>query len=559
MVIHNKIILLILCICSACLQFLSFPTYDLSFLIWVGFAPFLITLQGKKPWQGFLLGWITGVLFFLGITTWWLKEFKTVSIFASGLGYLYLGFYFGILSFLVTLIRRRTSLPFLIAAPIWVFVEYLRSNLSFLAFPWALLAQAQHQNIPMIQMASVAGIYGVSFLVMLVNAAVADFVVHVFSPSPQPSPARGEGVKKNGLLRRGESREDGFSGCWIPKGLQKWVAHSNATIVRLGVIVLIVGGIWIWGWASLPSKPSGKPLSVAVVQGNIPQKIKWDRTYRDFIISRHEALTRQAAQTRPDLIVWPETATPGLILKDISLYNQIVSLTRESKSHFIIGSSEYPKFARSSSKGSQVGNSAIYILPSGRIIGQYLKIRLLPFGEYIPLKDYITWPKFILPADKRNFDFPGKEFVLFPIGSVKAGSLICWEIMFPEMARQAIGRGADFLVNLSNEAWFGKTDFPSLMLSNCVFRAVENRTNLIRATNTGISCFIDSYGRVTGRVTKDGRDSFVEGTLTQTIYVNRPGTFYTRYGDILVYLSAAFTFIVLVYSFWKPKHRKQIA
>ena len=411
----------------------------------------------------------------------------------------------------------------------------------------------------MIQVASVAGIYGVSFLVMLVNAAVADLMVHVFSPSPQPSPTRGEGVMKNDLLGRCESGQEGFSDCWTPKGLKKRIAYPNRTIVRLAVTVTAVSGIWIWGWASLPIKPYGKPLSVAVVQGNIPQKIKWDRSYRQFITARYEALTRQAAESRPDLIIWPETATPGLILKDAALFRRIAVLVRESRASFIIGSSEYPKFFREAARERRVGNTAVYLQPNGMIKGQYLKVRLLPFGEYVPLKDYIKWPEFILPGNKRNFDFPGKDFVLFSLPGAKAGTLICWEIIFPELARQATGQGADFLVNLSNEAWFGNTAFPHIMLSNCIFRAVENRINLIRATNTGISCFIDPYGKVTGRVTKDGQVSFIEGTLTQTIYLQRPGTFYTRYGDILVYLSAAFAFIVLLHSFWKPKHRNQIS
>jgi apolipoprotein N-acyltransferase len=552
----------------------AFPLKGFAGLAWVALIPFLVSLKTLKTRQAALSGFLTGLFFFLGLTWWWLQEFKNVSLWASGLGYVYLSLYWVLFAFLLNVICRRSRFPLLAAAPpLWVLIEYLRSNLFFLAFPWALLAQTQHQNIPLIQIASITGIYGVSFVIMLVNSALADVILLVFSPSPQPSPprlslfdgtcrrAQVESLKAQSLSKgssqaargEGEKARARIVMRWRGESWRKRVFNSRKAIFRLLILIIISSGIWVWGWATSFQEKAGKKISVAVVQGNIPQKIKWDRDYRELIISRHETLTRQAAQTEPDLIIWPETSTPGLILKNFFLYNRVASLARESRSNFIIGSSEYPKYNRDASKGRLISNSAIFILPNGRIKGQYLKIRLLPFGEYTPLQKYITWPEFILPANKFSSNFPGKEFALFPVGMGKVSTLICWEIMFPELSRQAVARGANLLVNLANEAWFGKTDFPYLMLSNAVFRAVENRVNLVRAANTGISCFIDPYGRVTGRVACDGEDRFVEGTLTQTIYLNRPGTFYSNFGDILVYLSVGFTVFMLIYSWLKRK------
>ena len=141
------------------------------------------------------MGWFCGVIFFVGITPWWIKEFRFVSPLASGLGYLYLGFYFALFGLFLSWITRITRSPLLVAAPVWVALEYLRSNISFLAFPWALLGHTQYLNLPIIQMASFTGVYGVSFVIMMVNAALAEVLFIYFPPSPRPSPARGEGEK----------------------------------------------------------------------------------------------------------------------------------------------------------------------------------------------------------------------------------------------------------------------------------------------------------------------------------------------------------------------------
>ncbi len=237
-----------------------------------------------------------------------------------------------------------------------------------------------------------------------------------------------------------------------------------------------------------------------MVQGNIPQNLKWNREYREQIISQYERLTEEAEKSEPQLIVWPETATPGFVLNDFSLLRRMASLLAGAKAYLLIGSSEYPKFSGPHFKLSlSKGNTALLFSPQGRVLGQYLKMRLVPFGEYIPYKDFIPWPDFIVQKGKRTFDIAGREVTLFRVGGDPFGTLICWEVLFPDLTRNLVKKGAGFAVNLTNEAWFGKIAFPQQMLSSCVFRAVENRINLVRCANTGISCFIDPYGRVTSQ------------------------------------------------------------
>jgi apolipoprotein N-acyltransferase len=499
---------------------LAFPNYHFDWLVWIAFVPLLLGIRGRKPLQAFFMCWYCGVIFFLGITPWWIKEFQSVSKFASGLGYLYLGLYFALFGLFLSLILGKNRLPSLIAAPIWVTFEYLRSNLSFLAFPWALFGHTQYLNLPLIQMASFTGVYGVSFVIVMANAAIAGVIVHFVSPSPPTLSPQGRGRFLSSPLYQG--------------------------IFVLAVILAIWGG----SWQALRQDHPGKAFSVAVVQGNIPQKVKWDREYREQIISHYENLTEEAAKSKPQLIVWPEASTPGFVLNDQPLLRRMASMMGRLKTYLIVGSAEYPKFVKTPAKLSR-GNTALFFSPEGRVLSQYLKIRLVPFGEYIPYENIIPWPDFIVQRGKRNFDIAGNEATLFRVDGIQFGTLICWEVLFPDLTRNLVKNDADFVINLTNEAWFGRIAFPYQMLSSCVFRAVENRVNLVRCANTGISCFIDPYGRVTGSVSNRGEDIFVSGTLTQKILISPPGTFYTRHGDLLVYGCIAFLVVIVVWTSFK--------
>jgi apolipoprotein N-acyltransferase len=486
---------------------LAFPNYHFGWLAWIAFVPLLLRIRGRKPLQAFFMCWFCGVIFFLGITPWWIKEFQSVSIFASGLGYLYLGLYFALFGFVLSLIHSTIRVPLLVAAPIWVTFEYVRSNLSFLAFPWVLLGHTQYLNFPIIQMASFTGVYGVSFVIVLANGAIADLIVYSIEKGRKHKAVMLNlfqhliKLKDNETLKHVQGDEQAF--------FYQYAKYNP--LYGVLIVFTIMAVLWLAGWISLlPPTPSGKSLSVAVVQGNIPQKIKWDREYREQIISQYESLTEEAAKSNPQLIVWPEASTPGFVLNDHSLLRRMGSMMRRLNAYLLIGSAEYPKFFKGSRQRKlNRGNTALFFSSEGKVLGQYLKIRLVPFGEYIPYEESIPWPDFIVQRGKRNFDIAGSEATLFRVDEIQFGTLICWEVLFPDLTRNLVKNGADFVINLTNEAWFGKIAFPYQMLSSCVFRAVENRVNLVRCANTGISCFIDPYGRVTGRVTNGGEDIFV--------------------------------------------------
>ena len=185
------------------------------------------------------------------------------------------------------------------------------------------------------------------------------------------------------------------------------------------------------------------------------------------------------------------------------------------------------------------------------MLDQYLKIHLVPFGEILPYQDFIKWPAFIIPK-KKYFEIPGKNYTIFKLDDARFGVIICWEIVFPGLFRTFVKNGANFMINITNEGWFGA---PALyqMVAISVYRAVENRISLTRAANTGVSCFIDPFGRITGRVSNDGQDILVAGTLSQHIQLSNEKTLYCRFGDIFAYLCIAASLIILVLTIFKGR------
>lgn len=251
-----------------------------------------------------------------------------------------------------------------------------------------------------------------------------------------------------------------------------------------------------------------------------------------------------AGESRSDLIVWPETATPGSVSRYPQLMKEIQAISTETDSRILFGSAEGQKFI-SRLKGQNFHNTAFLIEPGQKIenIQKYHKIRLFPFGEYLPYKEIIPW-SWIGVAEFGSY-IPGTEYKLFEMDGERFATTICWENLFPDLVRQFVKRGARFIVNITNEAWFGETAAPEQFLSMNVFRAVENGVYVVRCANTGISCFIDPCGRVVDRVkNEEGKDVFVSGFLTSEVVPLSPDTIYTRYGDwfpwLCIIVSAGF-------------------
>jgi apolipoprotein N-acyltransferase len=377
----------------------------------------------------------------------------------------------------------------------WCLLEYVRSFL-LSGFGWNPLGHTQWNWIPLIQIAELTGVYGVSFLVVLGNVALFLSLSDASNRLP--------------LLRR---------------------------LLPLAVAALCLGSALLYGQlllSSMPTSSTPRPLSVALVQGNIPQPQKWDEAFREAIWKRYEQLTRQAAQARPDLIVWPETAVPGF-LQEPAIAQRLLQIVRSAGVPFLVGvPTEDPNSGR-------IFNSALLLAPDGSFLQRYDKLHLVPFGEFIPLEPIFGWLRDVVPIG----DFsPGKTFTLFSLHTssptaaagpsqsppARFSVLICFEDIFPGLARTFVREGAQVLFVLTNDAWFGRSAASLQHLQASVFRAVENRVWIARAANTGWTGFVDPWGRrlpPPGQIARF-RPGIAQAELPLTPRSPSP---YTRWGD----------------------------
>ena len=490
---------------SSLLLILSFPKFNLSFLAWIGFLPLFIACEGSNRKQSFFLFYISGFIFWAGILYWLIQ----VSFIGFLLLVFYLALYFGVLGFFVSIVQSivcsqqfTENSPlflincFLFLPSLWVVLEFIRSHL-FTGFGWALLGYSQYLNLPIIQIADITGAYGVSFLVMLVNTTFYSVIRK----------------KKKNLF-------------------------SILSILCI-LTALIYGHYQLTRQQANP--PTGK-LSVSVIQGNIPQEQKWDKRLKKNILDKYIFLTQRAAnQNLPNLIIWPETAVPAYFNQDEDVKNRILNLSQEINASLLIGAATFKnnKPYTSLVRGKSF-NSAI-LISRGKIVSQYDKLHLVPFGEYV--SSLFSFTRHFI--DIGDFSF-GKEWTVFTLPALRSSFpafsvLICFEDVFPYLSRGFVRRGANFLINISNDAWFGNSSAPYQHCQSTVFRAVENRMNIIKCSNTGISCFISPKGKIFGKFSKYGRDIFVDGYSTEEILVReRPLTFYTSFGDVFAVLCLLF-------------------
>ena len=503
---------------SAALLILSFPSFDFGALAWAALVPLLIALDGKRPSQAFVLSHVAGVIFYVGVLFWiWsVPAWNLLDEFL--IGGIYLALYVSLWGLGLNWIRARTALPAALIAPVlWVTLEYVRSHLGFLAFPWMLLGHSQYLYPFLVQLSALTGVYGLSFLIVLATVAIADAILH--RPNARFAP------NGRSILRR------------IPLSL-----------VAAAALLLLTS---LYGLAVLPRGGSGESLSIALVQGNIPQEQKWDGRHREAILERYAGLTRLAARQAPALIVWPETAVPGDLGHDQNLQRRLGRLAVETKTPLLVGAAENAKFTTKKLE-DKFYNSVFLISTDGRVEGQYRKMLLVPFSEYAPLRDLVTWPKAIVSG--AGDYVPGDRYTLFTVGPATFGAVICWEAIFPNFVREFVNRGARFLVVATNEAHFRETAAPYQLLAMSVFRAAENRIAIARSANTGISALIDPFGRITHRLRGAAqKELFVEGVLVGAIAVSGSSTFYTRYGDVFAVLQVAGSAILLLLALSLPR------
>ena len=488
----------ILAILSGLLLSAAFPKPGLSLLAWVALVPLLVSLRGLDAARAFRVGMIAGLTHYLTLLYWVVLTMRTY-------GYLpwwqciallvllaaYLSVYTGL--FAVSVVRlcpKPVQLVFL--APVfWVALEYLRSIL-LTGFPWGLVGYSQFNRLHIIQISDMFGVYGVSFLVVLGNAGL--YLLLLF-------------------LARKE-----WGGHPVGKGL----------VLKTGVFTIAMVGLTIvYGSQRIQSTDAAQADAatshVAVVQGNIDQARKWDPAFQIGTTKKYVALTQEAATRQPDLVVWPETATPFYFSASPKLTRLVTDTVRQAGVHLLVGS---PSVQRSGDR-NQYFNSAYLVTPQGLAGERYDKVHLVPFGEYVPLKRILSFVGKMV-AQVGDFSPGQKGRTLAWEARPPLGVQICFEIIFPGLSRSLVKNGAGMLVNLTNDAWFGRSSAAYQHFSMAVFRAVENRRSLVRCANTGISGFIDPVGRVLDRTAL-----FEDAVVDRKIVAMTGTSVYTRLGDWL--------------------------
>lgn len=509
---------------SGILLVLSFPNplsvltshFPFGVLAWIALVPLLLCLEDKTPLESFRLGWVTGLTGFTGILYWVIVAMHRyggipipISLLILIALTLYLSLYVGAFAAIVCMVRRKTGWsPLLLAPALWVALEYLRSIL-LTGFPWENLGYSQYLALPVIQIADATGVYGISFLVVLVN-------------------------------------------CLISAGILQFRRTGRVPLGAVALLVVLLGAVLAYGFLRIGQEErrasAQTPIRIGMVQGNIDQSLKWEETYQRETVEIYETLTQDVAKGHPDLTIWPETAVPFFFPFDQPFSPLVRDIPTESGVSLLFGSPFYQ-----ADKGRiRYLNSAYLLSPEGKIRGRYDKIHLVPFGEYVPLARFLP---FIRPLVESVGDLvSGNETmgtVVFSIPRGKFGVLICYEIIFPNLCRKFIRRGAGFLVTITNDAWFGKTSAPFQHFSMATFRAVENRAPVARAANTGISGIIDSTGKIVLQT-----EIFSRQAVTGEIFLTGSETFYTRYGDLFARGCTGWTLLLLGGTYLLGKRRR---
>jgi apolipoprotein N-acyltransferase len=307
------------------------------------------------------------------------------------------------------------------------------------------------------------------------------------------------------------------------------VRRITAEVAAGFLLMVILFGYGIFRTGDLEEILSHVPrMRVSLIQGNIDQNVKWRPAFQEETIRIYTSLTRQAAPTNGGLIVWPETATPFFFQDQNDMQREVASLPRMTGDWLLFGSPSYQR----DGLGLALLNSAFLLSPDGRMAGQYDKVHLVPYGEYVPLRRFFPFIKKLVAGIGDFRSGPGYEPLSMQVGDLsrKLGVMICYEGILPEAGRAYRQGGAGLLVNITNDAWFGNTSAPYQHLSMTVFRSVENRLYLVRAANTGISAIIDPTGRIEARSAL-----FEKATITGTVGFMDRNTFYSTYGDVFVY------------------------
>lgn len=499
---------LLLALASGAALAVSFPNYDFALLAWISVGLLVLASFRARPVIAPLYGVLHGLVFYPVCLPWIdvvVQQFGGVGPWTSA-GLIALiavagGMICAVFSWGIALASRKSTLIACALAPcLWVALEFARAHLPIIAFPWNLTGYAASGNLPLVQLTTVTGIYGLSFLVAAYGSLVAYATL--------------------------SGRQD---------------AWKCALALTALLILVATGGRYL--------VPSDTPRFIAhLVQTDFAQAYDYPADWmqvhaRD--LDELEQISVDAARRIPGLIVWPESPAP-FSLQDALFAARAHQIAQESGSDFLVGAEDWKPDAA----GKLVAtNSAVLLNPSGQRIFTYDKIHLVPFGEYVPLRRWLTFTG-KLTADLGDFT-PGSVYGVGGLPEGRFGSFICYEAVFPDVVRRFTVDGAELLINISNDGWFGRSAAPAQHLMMARVRAVENRRWLLRDTNNGYTVSVDPYGRIAAQLSTD-----IRGELDAPYDFRNDQTPYVRFGDWFPWLCVLVSILLLGSSAAKSGRQK---
>jgi apolipoprotein N-acyltransferase len=492
---------------SGVLLAFSFPGVSWGWLAFIALIPLIVavTRAGRRR-EAFLLGW-------LGYTVAWLINLPWVTIVMSRYGGLpksvgialfialsvWLGLYGGIFALIVRSLRLRAAiLPWLLVPATWIALEYARSYV-LLGSPWHLIGGALIDLPPLVQPARWLGPYGLGFLVVLISTSIA----------------------------------------WIVSAGDTWRRRIavGATVVGFLAVWIATGSILLSQQAA--QMRSERQFTAAMLQPNITQEMRWDDRNLSELFQRMARMTEEGFEARADVVIWPESTLPLEFFGDAGFRGYVEATSRAHKGDIILGS-----VARDAAAPERLWNAA-YLVSRGSTTGRYDKLRLVPFGEYVPLRKMLFFAEKLV-RQVGEFQFGTNEFPL--IGKFKYGPAICYEVVYPRIAATQVANGAEVLVTITNDAWFGRSAAPRQHLNQARLRAVETDRYFLRAATTGISALIDPVGRIVQEL-----DMEQQGIVVGTFSPRQSRTAYVRFGDWPAWFSIAAVIIFLGLKFSRSR------
>jgi apolipoprotein N-acyltransferase len=526
-----------------------FPPFDQAWLCWIALTPLLAAIwfsgtnSKRRRLRDLSLGYVAGLAFFWTVFSW----LRTVTVPGQVLVGLYMAIYFALWSWICGLLRpslrapavvnrwtqpppaessqsrspwlRSTNnlrLAFLLAT-VWVAQEWLRS-LVFSGWGWNTLGTALHGQLAMIQIAEFTGVAGLSFLVAFTNVILLTTARRLILET-QVRPMR---------------------------------PHYDLTLTMAAIV-----GVMGFGLRSLQIQRPAKTLNVALVQSNIPREQKFSGEFAQKTFDQFTRLSTPAlgVSARPDLMVWPESSMPSPVLQDEVSHRFVMDFSASARTDLLLGTIDLDE------TGDY--NAALLVSDGGKRVQIYRKVHLVPFGEYVPGRHTIPLLARVV-GDQVPGDFAfGKEYTVFHLTNDKAliAPLICFEDTIGDLTRQFVLRGANLLANVTNDGWFLRSAASQQHLANAVFRCVETRLPMVRAANTGVTCFVNEFGRITQILADEQGSQFTDGVLTGEVSIptGHELTFYVRHGELFAQGCVGLAFLTLVILSLRLVKRKRLS